>query len=1044
MAGIVKLGGAPRRRSGGVASFAPMGAVIRHTPQRRRAASRMAIRAALRAFAVLAVMAGGLASPAQSEAGSYTVHICDGASGNQVHSVGFGSNGANEAYPSCPTDGSGHRIGFVTRSAINGGTTGWLTGGWATFSAPGGTTIGSVSGHLAGRGVQGYGSSLQSSTDNFASQATVLANCVTVFCAMGGPDGGTPVSYSTPGATAVRLLTICGSMSGCSTAATGGWPYAPGWTSMGDLQVDINDDSAPGLSSIRGAAWAEGNWHRGSQSIGFDASDNTGIQRLYAQIDSGPFPGDRRPGCDYSYAVPCSNASLDATVETASLDDGHHTVTVAAQDAAGNWNEARAGLDVDNHAPDNPTAVTVAGGESTWHNTNSFDISWTNPGGQMAPIARAHYVLYDSTGNAVASGNRGGSGITSISGLHVPSQGDYTVKVYLEDAAGNANSATASDPVHLKYDDLAPGQANPERRNGWVDAAHAADYIQKIKRPLSNGEIPVSGIRGYAYTTNGSMPAETVQVNADASAGYAAEAHLGDLQEGTVHFTARAISGAGVASNKIGVEDILVDLTAPRLTLDDDLGRTEWTREAVTLNATAADPGRLSGMAGAEASDGDAGSGGYLRYSIDGAEPQTVRGPVQPVDPNGIRAFEPVATAAIPVVTDGRHLVTVSATDVAGNESGEKTIAFKIDRTAPELVVFEAQDPDDPRLVNVAAADATSGLADGGKIQLRRLSDGDWITLRTSREGSRYYAHIDNAVLPDGDYEFRATAPDQAGNVATGDRNRQGEKQILHIDPTHVGPYRTGAELGHVEAADEGATVATRITVGVVHRAKGPARKCKKTRARTKRVCRKARTRGAVRLVRSTRIAFGQRAAVKGKVTASDGRPLAGVELTVLGRLSSDGARYAAERAIRTNRDGVFSYTAKAGPSRTLDFAYRGDSTYKHSDGYVTLKVPAAASIRTSRKRVRNGSSVVFIGKLPGKPYPTKGKVVDLQAFYRHKWRTFATARASRRGKWTFRYRFEATRGTVVYPFRVRVRASSDYAYELGYSKTVNVTVVSR
>src|SRR3954453_19788718 len=116
-----------------------------------------------------------------------------------------------------------------------------------------------------------------------------------------------------------------------------------------------------------------------------------------------------------------------------------------------------------------------------------------------------------------------------------------------------------------------------------------------------------------------------------------------------------------------------------------------------------------------------------------------------------------------------------------------------MDRTAPEPVVLAAQQRSDPRRLSVAASDATSGLADGGVIQFRRIraTVGDWITLRTTHDGVHYYAHVDNARLPAGDYEFRTTVPDQAGNLGTGNRNRTGALEVLHIDPTHVGPNPT-------------------------------------------------------------------------------------------------------------------------------------------------------------------------------------------------------------------------------------------------------------
>jgi hypothetical protein len=72
---------------------------------------------------------------------------------------------------------------------------------------------------------------------------------------------------------------------------------------------------------------------------------------------------------------------------------------------------------------------------------------------------------------------------------------------------------------------------------------------------------------------------------------------------------------------------------------------------------------------------------------------------------------------------------------------------------------------------------------------------------------------------------------------------------------------------------------------------------------------------------------------------------------------------------------------------------------------------------------------------------PDGGKLIDLQAYYRGGWRTFATPRTDARGRWSYRYRFGATRGTVRYRFRARIRREAAYPYELGYSRRVVVTV---
>jgi hypothetical protein len=194
-------------------------------------------------------------------------------------------------------------------------------------------------------------------------------------------------------------------------------------------------------------------------------------------------------------------------------------------------------------------------------------------------------------------------------------------------------------------------------------------------------------------------------------------------------------------------------------------------------------------------------------------------------------------------------------------------------------------------------------------------------------------------------------------------------------------------------------------------------------------------------LVHEVRSAFGKRTVVKGSLATAEGAPIADAEVTVLARAATAGSAYVAESSVRTKADGSFAYSAPAGHGRTLDFHYRGNGTYKHADDQVTIRVPASATIKASRHSARNGGRVTFSGRLRGRPYPPKGKVVDLQAYYRHKWRTFATPRATKSGKWRYRYRFGATRGVVIYKFRVRVRATSDYPYELGYSKVTKVRV---
>src|SRR3954451_24867879 len=143
---------------------------------------------------------------------------------------------------------------------------------------------------------------------------------------------------------------------------------------------------------------------------------------------------------------------------------------------------------------------------------------------------------------------------------------------------------------------------------------------------------------------------------------------------------------------------------------------------------------------GHPSNDGAEAAGGFVEYQVDDTGWQRSRGPARDFEADGLVGFAPTATSYIGVGSDGTHTVVMRASDVAGNVSAERRLSFKVDRTAPELAVFETQQASDPTLITVAASDRTSGLADGGQIRFRRIApdSGPWITLRASRVGERY------------------------------------------------------------------------------------------------------------------------------------------------------------------------------------------------------------------------------------------------------------------------------------------------------------------
>jgi hypothetical protein len=190
-------------------------------------------------------------------------------------------------------------------------------------------------------------------------------------------------------------------------------------------------------------------------------------------------------------------------------------------------------------------------------------------------------------------------------------------------------------------------------------------------------------------------------------------------------------------------------------------------------------------------------------------------------------------------------------------------------------------------------------------------------------------------------------------------------------------------------------------------------------------------------------VPYGKAAVIKGTLAKGNGDPIAGKPVDVYQHLDASGQEPVRIVTLRTDSSGRFDYHAPRGASRTIRFQFQGTDTLHPASAEVKLRVPASSTIRASSHQVLNGQSVRFWGRI-GRPVLGGLKIAELQAFYRGKWRTFATLRPKAQGSWAYRYRFEATSGLVTYKFRVRIRREGSYPYELGYSRTTAVLVRGR
>jgi len=144
---------------------------------------------------------------------------------------------------------------------------------------------------------------------------------------------------------------------------------------------------------------------------------------------------------------------------------------------------------------------------------------------------------------------------------------------------------------------------------------------------------------------------------------------------------------------------------------------------------------------------------------------------------------------------------------------------------------------------------------------------------------------------------------------------------------------------------------------------------------------------------------------------------------------------------LQTDGNGRFRYRAAGTTSRTLRFIHPGSSLVLPADRTIRMSVPARTSLHVNRRRVLNGQTVVFSGRLRTQPIPAGGKLVELQARLTNRWQTFRTSRTGAAGRWAIPYRFKRTRGVQHFRFRARLPQEAGYPFAGGGSRVVTVRV---
>lgn len=194
-------------------------------------------------------------------------------------------------------------------------------------------------------------------------------------------------------------------------------------------------------------------WVNGLQPIRYAARDNAGIAGVYS---TGTNAGHTFQ-CLLITTTPCPRAASDSLqLDTRELPEGTQPISTTARDVSGRSGvSAPVAVHVD-RTPPGRVAASVAGGE-TWRAAPTFALGWTNPAEvDRAPVVAARYTLCRVGAPGTCRTQRSvGQNLQQVS-IQPPAPGDWTLRTWREDAAGNQSSALASDPVHLRYDPTSP------------------------------------------------------------------------------------------------------------------------------------------------------------------------------------------------------------------------------------------------------------------------------------------------------------------------------------------------------------------------------------------------------------------------------------------------------------------------------------------------------------------------------------------------------------------------------------------------------------
>jgi hypothetical protein len=498
--------------------------------------------------------------------------------------------------------------------------------------------------------------------------------------------------------------------------------------------------------------------------------------------------------------------------------------------------------------------------------------------------------------------------------------------------------------------------------------------------------------------------------------------------DGSLQIGLSATNAAGVlgpASKTVWVDN---DPVGVSFRTPNDPNPTVWVNHAVTVNATP--------------STGPSGAGG-MNCAID-------RGSATSYPASGLT-----------VDGDGVHTVSCTGWNRAVGPQGQpntggNSITIKIDE-APPAIAFEPTNPSDPTALVVDTSDSESGVADGS-IEMAPAGTNDWTTLPTTFDGARLLAHFDDAGRH-GPYTFQVTSCDNVGNCATSSEQlalplriasdsqvslakivNPLRKRVVHKRVRMGWHWVTVRRGGKLFRFKRGGHFKTIKVVEYVERCSTKRVRTATHRWRVKRVC----ERPQVRLTTTLRVPYGHRVTIHGLDTTSQGVPLAGQAVHILGAPDNQSGAFSQLATVTAAADGSWTATLPSGPSRIIRAATDGTPTVLPSSGQVTTIVPAKIKIKITPTMVPWGSKLRITGQVLGGYVPTNSNLLRLNVGIGQIGQLEGLPKIEPDGRFVIVWKFNPGHGVLHPWFSVGTLSESAFPYAPATSKRIMVILGER